>query len=689
MIRQLLLLGFAFAFYLSSAMCLAKEKPLTIAVMDPLAKPLSCACVQGHAQRDYEKLGTYLEKELKRPVKVLFAESLSKINKMADSPIDLVVGKMSVVKFDVGIANLSVHEIAMLTDKQGKTTFTGLFVVPQADRAKKIDDLDGYKILFGPPDCDEKFQAAADALAGAGIAIPEDMETRPGCSDSVVEMLEKSGTRTAAVISSYAAALLEGCGTIKKDAIRIVGETEPVPFVAVFAADSMSENESKTILDALARVKDDPELLKALESKSGFVAVEKKKTKKKKKSDAQDKSKKSDCTSTDPSSSAWPGWRGLHRDGLVAQLPAQLPKKPKLLWSKPLNTAGLAGIAVAGKHVLVADRNASDEFDVFHCFDAESGEELWVHQYFTSGAVKDYGNSPRATPLILDGRVYTLGALGDLHCVDLSSGMPIWKKSFVDDFAGVVPTWGYCSSPLAVDGMLIVNPGSPDASLVALDLLTGKEIWRSPGLPSSYSSFIAGKFGGVRQIVGYDEKSLGGWDIASGKRLWTLVPPVAGDFNVPTPIDAGGKLIVVTENNGARLYGFESDGAISSEPLAQHEDLKPDSSTPVLSGGKLFGCRDKLFCLDASEFKVHWTGDQGTFCGYASLIASKNRVLIATHNGELILVDASAAKFKLISRVRIFPEDAELLSHPALVGTRLYLQGDNCILCLDLAAEEK
>jgi hypothetical protein len=146
---------------------------------------------------------------------------------------------------------------------------------------------------------------------------------------------------------------------------------------------------------------------------------------------------------------------------------------------------------------------------------------------------------------------------------------------------------------------------------------------------------------------------------------------------------------VVTENNGARLYDFKSDGAISPEPLAMFENLKPDSSTPVLSGGKLFGCRDKLYCLDAAEFKVHWTGDEGAFGGYASLIASPDRVLIATHNGELILVDAKSDRFKLISRLRIFPEDAELLSHPALVGTRLYLQADNKILCLDLSKEEK
>jgi ABC-type phosphate/phosphonate transport system substrate-binding protein len=278
MIRHLLFGCLTVVFGSQFVPCFADDAPpLTLVVMDPLALPLSCPCVQGHAQRQYDKLGTYLEKKLNRPVKVLFSNDLSKIVRgETGKKIDLIIGKQSLVKFDATLNDLPIRAIAMLTGKEGKTTFTGLFVVPQDDPAKKLEDLAGYKILFGPPDCDEKFKAAAEALSKAGVELPENLETRPGCSDSVLEMLAHQEEPMAAVISSYAAALLEGCGTIKQGAIRIIGETAPVPFVTVFAAKSVDQPLADRIFKALSAMKDDPEMLTALESKSGFVAIEEK-----------------------------------------------------------------------------------------------------------------------------------------------------------------------------------------------------------------------------------------------------------------------------------------------------------------------------------------------------------------------------------------------------------------------------
>ncbi|MCC6123587.1 MAG: PQQ-binding-like beta-propeller repeat protein [Pirellulales bacterium] len=689
-----LLIGLStLTFCLSIAPCRAQDKPLAVVVMDPLAAPLSCPCVEGFAQRRYEKLGTYLEKQLHRPVKVLFADDLSKIVRgETGKNIDLVIGKQSLVKFDANLLSIPLRELAMLTDKEGKTTFTGLFVVLQDDPARRLQDLKGYTVLFGPPDCDEKFKAAADALQKAGVKLPAKLESRPGCSDSVLEMIEYWEKPTAAVISSYAASLLEGCGTIEKGAIRVVGETKPVPFVTVFAAQSMDASTAEKISRALDMVKSSPELLSALESKKGFIIIPGKSKsgrpveKQGPAADGKETVDKKKVTAED--NAAWPGWRGPNRDGVVARLPPRLPERTKILWSKELTGVGLSGVAVSGKYVIVADRDAADTGDIFRCLDAAGGTELWSLEYFTRGAIKDYGNSPRGTPLIYDGKAYTLGGLGDLHCLNLADGRILWKKNLVLDFGGIVPTWGFCSSPLLADDKIIVNPGSPRAALVALDRHSGKEIWRSPGFPSAYASFIAGTFGGVRQIVGYDEKSLGGWDAATGRRLWTLVPPQTGDFNVPTPLDAGGKLLVSSENNGTRMYGFASGGVIRPEPLAENADLAPDTSTPVFAGGKVFGCWNALYCLNAGDgLKSLWTGEDEAFSSFPMLIASPERVLAISNRGELILVNASSDKFEVISRLRIFAEDTEVLSHPALVGDRLYIRGATKVVCVDLSAE--
>ena len=237
--------------------------------------------------------------------------------------------------------------------------------------------------------------------------------------------------------------------------------------------------------------------------------------------------------------SPWPGRRGPRRDGIAPWLPAT----PRPIWRR-LEGPALAGIAATESHVIVADRDAGDAEDIFRCLRAERGEEIWSIRYAAPGDL-GFGNAPRATPLIADGRVYLLGAFGDLRCVDLASGAVAWKRNLPAAFGARAPKWGYSASPLAVDDKRIVNPVGRDASLVALDRRSGAVLWRSPGAEGAYASFIVGTFGGVLQIVGYDKVSLGGWEIESGKRLWTLVPPASGDYNVPTPIDAGGELLLI------------------------------------------------------------------------------------------------------------------------------------------------
>ena len=279
--------------------------------------------------------------------------------------------------------------------------------------------------------------------------------------------------------------------------------------------------------------------------------------------------------------------------------------------------------------------------------------------------------------------VYLLGAFGDLHCVRLSDGAIVWKKNIVREYKARLVTWGMTSSPLVVDGRLIVNPGAIDASLVALDAATGKELWRTPGRRSAYASLIVGRFGGVRQIVGYDSASLGGWDIKTGRRLWTIRPPQDGDYNVPTPLALDGRLLVSTESNGTRLYEFDPGGAIRPTPVAQQSDYSPDANTPVAIDGLVFGCRGDLFCLDASTLKTLWTFSDKAFDDYVSFIAGSGRVLATTICGELILFAAAGDRCRVISRMKVF-QKGETYSHPALVGGRLYLRGVDRICCVSL-----
>jgi outer membrane protein assembly factor BamB len=338
--------------------------------------------------------------------------------------------------------------------------------------------------------------------------------------------------------------------------------------------------------------------------------------------------------------------------------------------------------------VIVADKSGDGQRDIFRCMDANTGRQTWTLTYRAEGEM-DFTNTPRATPVIHEGLVYLLGAFGDLHCLELSTGRVAWKMNLLKRFKAERPQWGVSATPLVVGEKLIVNPGAKDASLVALDHRTGDVIWKTPGAAAAYGSFILGRFGGVEQLVGYDAISLGGWDPKTGKRLWRLVPEVEGDFNVPTPINIDGKLLVATENNGTRLYGFREAGRIIQEPLEYNELLGPDTATPVVVNGLLIGIDSNLRCLDLSAgLKTLWGYGKDPFKDYVTfIVGGQGQVLAASQRGDLLLMRPDRTGPNIQASYPLFddvPEtDRDVWPHPALVKNRLYVRnglGVNCFL---------
>jgi ABC-type phosphate/phosphonate transport system substrate-binding protein len=254
---------------------IAADSPLIVVVMDPLSAPLACDCVKGYAQRKYELLGAFLQNELHRPVKVFWSESLVKaLQNDTNGQVDLIIGKDSVVRFDAKVAKLSVTPIAALTGKDGETTQTGLVVVRNADSANALEDLTGYRIFFGPEDCDEKWSAPRELLQEHGLDVAKLDEKYPACSaaaDALVKLPQE--VKGAAIISSYAEPLLEGCGTVKKGDLRVIGRTKPLPFVTAFVNDQLDQRTRSALQAALMKVGEQPDLLIGLET-LGFVPME-------------------------------------------------------------------------------------------------------------------------------------------------------------------------------------------------------------------------------------------------------------------------------------------------------------------------------------------------------------------------------------------------------------------------------
>jgi len=631
--------------------------------MDPLAAQLGCPCVPGYAQRDYEALAGFLSRRLGRDVRLRYAESLLQPAGYADKGVpDLVVGKFSEVASDASRTGLSLRPVALLTGGDGRVTQQGLFVVRADAPATSLGDLAGKRLILGPSESLEKSDAALASLAAYGVALrarPKRMET---CNAAALAIAE--GDADAAVISSYALPLLEGCGNIEKGLLRVVATTDEVPFIAAFAPEDMPAARLQMLRDALRAVGSRKRLLRRMESTSGFLPL-------------------------DRMTDAWPDWRGAGRAATVSDLLEGLPGRPQKLWSRTLTGPGMAGPAVARGRVVVADKNLANDTDIFRCLDADTGAQRWAVRLRATGDM-DFTNTPRANPVIHAGNVYLLNAFGTLLCLRFDDGRERWRRDLLKDFAGELPTWGTCSTPLVAGNRLIVNPGAPDASLAALDLDTGETLWTSPGGPPGYAAFIVARLGGVQQIVGYDAVTLGGWDPVSGERLWHLTPDLEGDFNVATPVVVGGQLLVATENNGTRLYAFDTGGMIVAEPVAQSMELCPDTSTPVAVGSRILGSDGRVVCLDrAAGLASVWQSDASPFDGYTSFIAGDGRALAMTQSGWLVLFDLAAKKPRELGRAHLFPEQADeerdVWGHPALVNNRLYVRNMLGISCFLIA----
>lgn len=282
--------------------------------------------------------------------------------------------------------------------------------------------------------------------------------------------------------------------------------------------------------------------------------------------------------------------------------------------------------------------------------------------------------------------VVTLGAFGDLNCLDLDTGTVLWHCNLQKDFGGKLPTWGFCGTPLIIENKVFLQAGADEAGLVALELDSGEVLWKSAGRAASYSSLLASSSDRTKsQIIGFDQSSLSGWSPDDGHLMWEILADEPKEFNVPTPIVDATGVFVATENYGARRYEFDSQGLAQPTPSANFESFAPDMHTGVQVGDRIFGVHGVLFCLDAKSLKPIWTGSDDGFGQYVTLVASPQSLLALTARGELILCDARGERFQLIDRLALTDADVAIYSHPAFVGKRMFVRIGSSLACVDLS----
>ncbi len=375
------------------------------------------------------------------------------------------------------------------------------------------------------------------------------------------------------------------------------------------------------------------------------------------------------------SAELWTGWLGPERNGWVSSFksPDAWPQSLSKVWSVDVGT-GYGSPLVVDEHVFQHARQGDDE--VVWSLDRTSGKVLWRKSFpvpfKAAGGGEYHGNGPKSCPVYADGRLFTMSINGTLSAWDASSGKQLWQRSDGGTFGKSHPNWGASTSPIVDGSNVIVHFGTDDAGvLLALDVATGKEVWKQGKDGASYSSPLLAEINGVQQVVEWNHRALAGVESRSGKPLWEFpFPHVGSDQNMPTPAIHNGRVLLGGENRGIHSIRPElKNGEWTVTDEWHQKELALDMSSAVINDGLLYGFshydKGRLFCLDPKTGDVLWTGPPRTGRN-VMFLAVPGYIVALIDSGELRIVRASPRKYQQVASYRV--ADGHTWAPPVLLS---------------------
>lgn len=296
------------------------------------------------------------------------------------------------------------------------------------------------------------------------------------------------------------------------------------------------------------------------------------------------------------------------------------------------------------------------------------------------------GDGPRGTPAVDEDRVYVEGALGDVSCLNASSGETLWHVNLVRDFAGNMPGAGYCESPLVAGNLLIVSPGGKEGAVLALDKMTGEMVWQSSEVTETvdYASPIAAEINGVPQVVQFCRESVFGVSLADGKLLWRYEAPASSNANCCTPIVEGNFVFASSGyGTGGGLAEIVADGdGQRAEEVYFQKRMACHYGGMVKVGDCVYSNADgPLVCMDFKTGKINW---QARSVGKGALVAADGMLYLVSEGHELALVEASPEECQERGRFKSKTTKSAVLSHPVLANGMLLVREQAKLVAYDV-----
>jgi outer membrane protein assembly factor BamB len=374
------------------------------------------------------------------------------------------------------------------------------------------------------------------------------------------------------------------------------------------------------------------------------------------------------------SEAEWPGFRGPERNAVVPGLALAEDwsvRPPRELWRISVGP-GWSSFAVAGRSLFTQEQRGESEVVV--AYDADTGAELWVHEYRSRFFEAMGGVGPRATPTLSGGMLFALGAEGVLHRLDPSTGEVVWQADLRQDAEREPPTWGFSSSPLVVDGVVIVHAGGEaDRGVLAYGIDDGQLRWGAPSGGHSYSSPQLTNVAGRRSVVQVSDAGVALLDPTDGSLSWQHDWPHQS-YRVLQPLVVGeSTLLMTTDFSGTRRLDLrrEGEGLVAEERWTSRA-MKSGFNDYVAHEGFLYGFDPNILaCVDLETGERQWKGGRyGN--GQLLLLPDADQLLVMAEKGDVVLLRTNPERLEELTRFKVL--DGKTWNHPVLVDDRLYVR---------------
>jgi outer membrane protein assembly factor BamB len=371
---------------------------------------------------------------------------------------------------------------------------------------------------------------------------------------------------------------------------------------------------------------------------------------------------------TEATGPSWIDFRGPNREGSYTDgaIRTSFPVEgPERLWRQPIG-GGYATFVIANGRAFTIEQRRHRE--VVTAYELHTGREVWTQGWQALFSETMGGDGPRATPVWDSGRVYALGAAGDLVVLDAASGKRVWSKNILVENKAENVYWGMSNAPLIVEEKVIVTPGGPNGrSVVAYNKHTGEYLWGELDDRAAYTSPMLMTLAGKRQIVLATATRVVGLAVEDGKLLWEFpwvtnqginsAQPIATDENhlfVSAGYDHGSVLLEITP---------VAEG-LSARPAWESKSMKNRFNSSVLYDHHIYGFDEGIFaCIDARTGERKWKGGR---YGYGQALLAGDHILVLTETGEVVILKATPESHQEVASFSAI--EGKTWNHPAIAG---------------------